>query len=113
MLVSLATDFGFPVAFWPEARDAKRQDRVRQAILKGESQPGPGHDELKATQEELLGIDSRIRESLVVLVDEHAVGYILAEVQNPASTFLFVRERLGLIDWTTDAASALGFQRTY
>lgn len=113
LLAFLANDFGFPVAFRPEGTDAEIQDQVRQAILEGKYQPGPGHDELEVIQEELLGLDRRIHKCLVALVDEHAVDYFLPEGKNPSSTFLTVREPLGLIDWTTNAASAPAFQRTY
>lgn len=113
LLAFLANDFGFPVAFRPEGTDAEIQDQVRQAILEGKYQPGPEHDELEVIQEELLGLDRRIHKSLVALVDEHAVDYFLPEGKNPVSTFLTVREPLGLIDWTTNARAAPGFQRTY
>lgn len=113
LLAFLANDFGWPVAFRPEGTEPAIQDRVRKTILEGKYRPKARHEELEAIQEELLEADKRIHKGLVAVVDSENVDYFLPEGKQDASSFLTVREPLGLIDWTTNSSAASGFQRTY
>lgn len=113
LLAFLANDFGWPVAFRPEGTDAAIQDEVRRTILDGKYSPQPEDAALEEIQTQLLDADERVHKGLVAVVDGEGVDYFLPEGKQEASSFLTVREPLGLIDWTTNSSGAEGFQRTY
>lgn len=108
-----ANDFGWPVAFRPEGTDPGHQDMVRQRILEGKYADDRDLQDLQDIQRQLMQADSRIHKVLVAEVEADDARYFLPEGKNETSTFLTVREPLGLIDWTTHSRHASNFQVEY
>lgn len=113
LIAFCANDFGWPVAFRPEGMDPERQDLVRRWILEGKYEVDEDLKDLQEVQTQLMDADPRIHKVLVAEVDAEEVRYFLPEGKSEASTFLMVREPLGLIDWTTHSRRAANFQVEY
>ncbi|MFQ3294339.1 MAG: hypothetical protein ACI9PP_001673 [Halobacteriales archaeon] len=111
LLVFVANDFGFPNAFRPEGTDRSLQDELRQGILRKKYDNEAA--DLQSIRDDLLEGHPGIHKAIVAEHTGDGVRYFLPEGSNETTTFLTVREMVGLVDYTTNSAQADDLSTTY
>jgi len=111
LLVFVANDFGFPLALRPDGTDRSLQDDVRRGILRNKYDDGA--TDLQSIRDDLLEAHSGIHKAIVAEHRGDHVRYFLPEGSNETTTFLTVREMVGLVDYTTNSAQADDLSKTY
>ena len=110
LVVFAANDFGLPMAYRPAGTGLELQDAVRRAILEEKYDEDEDLDDLRR---ELLAEHPGVHKAIVATFEEGRVRYHLPEGSDETTTFLTVREMVGLVDYTTNSAQRDGLSTTY
>lgn len=111
LLVFVANDFGFPLALRPDGTDRSLQEDVRRGILRNKYDDEA--TDLQSIRDDLLEAHPGIHKAIVAEHAGETVRYFLPEGSNETTTFLTVREMVGLVDYTTNSAQADDLSKTY
>jgi hypothetical protein len=111
LLVFLANDFGWPIAFRPSGVPLDAQNEIREAIL--ENKYADGHDDLDDIRRELLDAHPAVHKAIVAEHSGDSIRYHLPEGSNETTNFVTVREMVGLVDYTTNSFQSDGLSVTY